>query len=290
MNTLVSLSRDRKIAPPGSREATPPSTFTPEAIEDRRRTLRLRRSSLVDLKMEGIDRPSIKIAETLDEYRQAFRLAHDCYVSTGYLENSPGRPYHYSTYSLLPETCVFVFKSYLTVIATLTEIHDTPELGLPMDALYREQIDGLRRGNRKVVELSSFVTSPDYRMRNIMVYLCKAMFNYSIFNDVDDICIMVNPKHVKFYTRMFLFEPFGPELFYEKVQAPAVALRVNMDHIEARLRGKYSGHEFTEDLHGFFCRTNTTQGMLLSGSASCKKKQTSREILDFFAQDINLPR
>lgn len=261
---------------------TTKSTLTPADIEDNRRTLRLRKSSLVELKMEGIDRPSIKIAETLDEYKQAFNLTHETYVGSGYVKASPDHPYHYSAYSLLPETCLFVFKSYLTVIATLTEIFDSPALGLPMDELYKQELDSLRDRSRSVVELSSFVTSKSYRMRNIMVYLCKAMFNYSAMNNVDDICVMVNPKHVKFYTRMFLFEPFGQEKFYEKVQAPAVALRLDMDGIEERVREKYSRFEFTEDLHNFFYRTNTTLDMLLSGSISAKKTSTPEEIRDFF--------
>ena len=261
---------------------TPPPTLSAADIEDRRRTLRLRKSTLVDLKMDGIDRPGIKIAETLDEYRQAFGLAYEAYVKSGYIPPDPGHPYYYSPYSFLPDTCLFVFKSYLTVIASLTEIFDSPALGLPMDDLYKEELDSLRSNNRSIVELSSFVTSHEYRMRNIMVFLSRVMLDYSLMNNVNDICIMVNPKHVRFYTLMFLFEPFGKEKFYSKVQAPAVALRLNMDDIEGRLRDKYSKFNFTEDLYSFFYRTNTTLNMLQSGAQSCKKRQLSDEILRFF--------
>jgi hypothetical protein len=262
---------------------------THESIVDKRRTLRLRRSSLLKLDMEGLDKPSIKIAETLDEYQQAFRLVHNEYSSVGYIPPCPQHPYHYSHYSLLPETCVFLFKTNLTVVATLTEIIDTAQNGLPMDELYRKELDALRNQGRVVVELSAFVTSRTQRMRNIMVYMCNAMFNYSKINKIDDICIMVNPKHVQFYTQMFLFEPYGPERFYEKVQAPAVPLRVDMREIENRLRGAYSQYEFTEDLHLFFCRTNTTLEMLQSGSVSTSKRSTPREVLDFFGLEPSLP-
>ena len=126
------------------------------------------------------------------------------------------------------------------------------------------------------------VTTKDVRMRNIVIFLSKAMFKYSQINKVDDVCIMVNPKHVDFYKRMFLFEPFGPELFYAKVQAPAVPLRVDMEHIEERLYETYAPYQYEEDLYTFFCRTNTTLEMLLKGSISHKKRQTPRDITDFF--------
>ena len=263
-------------------QTTPP----PFDIDDRRRTLRLRRSSLLELRMEGIDRPSIKIAETLDEYQQAFRLVHDAYASMGYIRPRTEFPYHYSTFSLLPDTCLFIFKSGLNVIATLTQIHDVPPHGLPMDKLYKKEVDKLRSSGRVVVELSSFVTLEKYRMRNIMVYLCKVMFDYSRMTKVNDICVMVNPKHVKFYTRMFLFSPFGPEKYYETVGAPAVALRVNLDDIDTRLREKYSRFEFTEDLHNFFCRTNTTRGNLSPEDICQKKCQTSKEVLEYFRNHL----
>ena len=43
---------------------------------ERRRTIRIRRSALLGAKLEGLDRPSIKIAETLDEWQQAFGVVY----------------------------------------------------------------------------------------------------------------------------------------------------------------------------------------------------------------------
>ena len=144
-------------------------------IDDRRRTLRMQKASLAQLKMDGIDRPSAKIAETLDEDQQSFKLTYDSYVAQGYIKENPEYPYHYSPFSMLPDTCIFIFKSYLKVIASLTEIFDSSDLGLPMDELYRQELDQLREKDRKIVELSSFVTAKEFRMRNIMIYLCKIM-------------------------------------------------------------------------------------------------------------------
>ena len=103
----------------GDTVPVPPLAVTD--IEDKRRTLRMRKSSLLQLKLEDMDRPAIKIAETLDEYKQAFKIAHDEYVRSGYITANPEHPYHFSPFSLRPDSCIFIFKYYLTVVATLTE-------------------------------------------------------------------------------------------------------------------------------------------------------------------------
>jgi hypothetical protein len=174
-----------------------------------------------------------------------------------------------------------VFKSFHNVIATLTQIFDNNNLGLPMDSLYKKELDDLRNKERHVVELSAFVTSRQFRMKNIIMYLCKAMFMHSNFHKVDDICVMVNPKHVNFYTKMFLFEPFGPELFYEKVQAPAVPLRLDMRYIHERVRDKYAHFEKGNDLHAFFCSSHPSD-RLVSFALPYKGQETPQEITKFF--------
>lgn len=248
------------------------------------RVKRLRKSSLLKLNLDGIEKPCIKAAEHIDEYKQAFKLVHDEYARSGYISPSPEHPFFYSLFSFLPETRVFIFQSQNHVIGTLTQIFDTPGFGLPMDKLYKKELDALRIGGRRIAELSSFVTSTQFRMRNIMVYLCKIMFTHSHFKNVDDICIMVNPKHVNFYTKMFLFEPFGPELFYDKVQAPAVPLRIDMKYIAARVREKYANFDEEHDLFTFFFGSNHTANMLHSGAARRENMHTPREIKDFFCR------
>lgn len=236
----------------------------PPSDEDRRRSIRLRRSTLTTLKLEGIDRPSITIATKGEDLLQAFRLVRQEYGRMGYIQGNG--TYHFSVYNLLPETCVYVFKSYDTVIASLTQVFDSPEFGLPMDSLYGEELDALRSRGRSVSELTCFVTSRDLRWRNLMTYLCKAMFVYSKEVGVDDLCIMVNPRHVPFYKRIFLFDDFGPERHYEQVNAPAVALRIDMHDIDARLEEKYSGFAFETDLHTFFCRMHApSEAMVRAG-------------------------
>tara|TARA_Y100001954_G_scaffold234121_1_gene288832 strand:- start:18474 stop:19370 length:897 start_codon:yes stop_codon:yes gene_type:complete len=223
---------------------------------ERRRTVRIRRSSLIKNKLEGIDRPAMKIAETQEELEQAFGIVYDAYRAANYIKEPHPSKMAYGIHSLLPTTCVFVFKSYLSVLSTMTYIPDTPVFGLPMDAVYKEELDTLRNQGRNIAEVGALATPKQRRWINLISYLAKALFWYARMTDVDDVCIMVNPKHVRFYKEIFLFEDFGEEKWYEGVDAPAVALRVDMDNYERKMTDAYGEADFDTDLLSFFTKVN----------------------------------
>jgi hypothetical protein len=227
--------------------------------EDRRRTIRVKRSALLRSNLDHVDRPSIKIAETRDELEQAFSLVYNEYLEEGYIKDSDRSGLHFNIHHLLPETVVFVFKSYLKVISTLTLIFDSETFGLPMDVLYRKELDALRRGKRRLVELSSLATTKDARWHNLFMYLNRAMVWYAMYRNATDLCIMVNPKHVDFYKLILLFDDLGPLQYYSKVSAPAVALRLDLDDVHDKFRETYSALDFDCDLHKFFFNVTTTQ-------------------------------
>jgi len=232
---------------------------------DRRRSVRLRRSAMLRAKLDEIDRPNIKIAEARDEWAQSFALVYREYLDSGYIAEPHPSRMHLSVYNLLPATCVFIFRTYVTVISTLTQIFDSELFGLPMDALYKAELDALRSRGRKITELSALATPKETRWCNLMVFLSKTMFEYSMMNNIDDICIMVNPKHVNFYKTMFLFEDFGEERFYPGVGAPAIALRINMEHIENKASEKYKDFDVDDNIHEFFYKMKSTLVELNNG-------------------------
>lgn len=221
---------------------------------ERRRTVRIKRSALLKGNLHDIDRPAIKFAETKDELEQAFSLAYKEYIKSGYITEPKPSQLLFSIYNMLPETVVFIAKAYMTVISTLTQIFDSELFGLPMDAIYREELDALRAEERNVAELSALVTPKDACWKNIFMFLCQVMYKYAFYKGVNDLCITVNPKHARFYKTIFLFEDLGPERHYPRVNAPAVALRLNMDNIGKNLKSIYNELDFECNLYTFFHR------------------------------------
>jgi molybdopterin/thiamine biosynthesis adenylyltransferase len=242
--------------------------------KDRRRTIRIKRSSLLECKLGDLDRPAIKIAETLEEYTGAFSLVHDEYVRSGYTSPHPSRLL-FNAWSMLPQTAVFVFKSFHEVLSSVTYIPDTADFGLPIDAVFKDKIDELRKSG-PVVEVGALVTQRRRRWSNMMVFLAKALLKYAQVTGAANLVVMVNPKHVRFYTSLFMFKPFAEERFYEKVGAPAVALRICMKDIESELKAAYAEEAFETDLHHFFLKAAGTLPENIPSQASpddLKKKR-----------------
>lgn len=211
---------------------------------------------MVKGKLEGLEKPSLKIAETLDELEQAFKIVYTAYRESDYIKEDHVSGMAFNAHSLLPSTCIFIFKEYLKVISTMTYIADNETFGLPMDGLYKPELDALRKQGRKIAEVGALATPRRRRWSNLVIYLAKAVFNYAHLTDVDDVCIMVNPKHVRFYKEIFLFEEFGEERWYKGVNAPAVALRISMREYDQQMYDAYGQADFDTDLLSFFTKVN----------------------------------
>lgn len=221
---------------------------------ERRRTIRIRRSALTAAKLDDIDRPALKIAETRDELCKAFGLVYAEYFEQGYVTSPHPQAILYNIFNFLPKTCVFIFQSFRDVISTISYIPDSPLFGLPMDGLYRDEIDQLRAQGRKVVEIGSLATEKSVRGRNVVMYLYKTVINYGLMTGVNDLCLTVNPKHVRFYADIMLCEQIGEEKYYPSVGAPAVLMRADFDTYAQRMRETYSTDDFETDLGSFFLK------------------------------------
>ncbi len=61
---------------------------------ERRRTIRIRRSQLLQCKLADLDRPAIKIIEDFNEYCKVFKLVYGEYHASGYTPTHPSKMYY----------------------------------------------------------------------------------------------------------------------------------------------------------------------------------------------------
>lgn len=226
------------------------------SMEERRCT-RIRRSSLLRFNMEDIN-PSIKIAKDKADLYQAFSLVHKEYADVGYLPRNEGFDLHYTIFSLLPHSRTFIFQDSHRTISTMTKTMDSSVFGLPMDALYHDELNRLRAQKRRIAEVSALATHSKTRWEYFFIYLAKVILRHAISARINDLCIMVNPKHVTFYKTIFLFEEFGQERFYETVNAPAVPLRLDVNRIRQKSRKAYANFDYQSDMYAFFYNDTST--------------------------------
>lgn len=177
-----------------------------------------------------------KIAETIAEFEGAYRLVHDIYVCEGYMEPQPGG-LRVTSSSLQPGAITFIGCEKNKVLLTVTLFSDARQ-GLPMDSIYKAELDRLRNDKRKIVEVGALAVNSNAQLKfhSSVMMLFKFVLLYAWRHLlVDDMVVVINPKHRSFYEKVLSFRAIGPEKAYDYVRGnPAIALRLDLKWDEKR--------------------------------------------------------
>jgi len=109
--------------------------------------------------------------------------------------------------------------------------------GLQADQTYAEKLDALRAQGRTVCEFTRFAVSAVADSKATI----SGLFDLSYvlgrrMLGVSDVVVEVNPRHVGFYRRAFGFKSISDVRTCERVNAPAVLLRLDVAELEGRMR------------------------------------------------------
>lgn len=170
----------------------------------------------------------VRIANQLELRKKAYMLLHKLYSKMGITPEEP-KGMWLSIYDALPETTTFLVEDDESeIVGALTVVFDSP-IGLPADALYKEEIDRLRCSGRKVCEIISLGIS-DRAKGSIKLlaslFYCAYLQSWRSKNSTDFV-ITVHARYEKFYCRNILFKKIGEVRKYAKVSgAPTVLLNL----------------------------------------------------------------
>lgn len=160
-----------------------------------------------------------RIARTKDEIEQAFRLVYKEYAKRRYIPKDYKSKLRLSIYNALPKTTIFIAKMGKKVVATVTLICDSP-LGLPIDKIYKKELDCLRKKGRRISECSQLATDSNLFPRHwfsmfnfgkfMFIYrLFKILLDYAVYVEgLQDFCIAIHPRHQYLYN-LIGFEKLG---------------------------------------------------------------------------------
>jgi hypothetical protein len=177
----------------------------------------------------------VKIASGRAEWEQAFRLLSDSYRARGY-EVPRDQPFRFTPHHALPGTITLIAERAGCVCATLSLVADTALLGLPMEAIYGDEIDALRRQGRRLAEATSLADSGLTLSEFLQVFTAFIKFSiqYHLREGGDTWIIAVNPRHRSFYLKVVGFVPLGVPRSYPTVQGhPAEAFLLDVDLMRA---------------------------------------------------------
>lgn len=199
-----------------------------------------------------------KLATSAKDYFAALKLVQDVYRKEGYVNaNESSCPCRILENHFFEKTAIFIGKKEEKLVFTVSLFPDSPK-GLPMDSIYKNDLDSLRDQGRRIGEVGCLATHPEYRDRsqNIPMHGNKIMLNYAMeYLKLDDLVITVHPKHALVYKDVLMFEEIGKGTIkaHPKVNSnPAVALRLNLNEAEAKYRHFYQYNSLDTNIHHFF--------------------------------------
>ena len=186
-----------------------------------------------------------RLARTIDELKAASHLVYREYLRRNYLKPQASQ-LKLSFYQALPTTATFVaVHRHAGIVAALTLIEDSP-CGLPMDEIYKAELDGLRRAKLHLAELGMLALDGELFRRGtftmfhakkllLTLRLFKAMFDYvRTYTSIDELVACFNPKHQILYDFLQL-KALGDLKTYAGANGnPAVARHMNINETQRR--------------------------------------------------------
>jgi len=187
------------------------------------------------------------VAESNEQMKAARELVNRRYAWRGYqslgvIDDAPtDRSEHEVT---------FIVEERKAAVGTVTLGFDGPD-GLLAELTHSDVIAQIRDSGRRVCELTRLAIAESADSKSVLAALLGlAHFVGRSIHDATDVFIEVNPRHVSFYSRILGFAVAGAERVCERVHAPSVLLRLELDKLEDRLKrtgiGEVSAAPFAE--------------------------------------------
>jgi hypothetical protein len=149
------------------------------------------------------------------------------------------------------------------VVGTMSLCLDSDML-LPADDNFGDKLDLLRAQGRRLCEPSRLAIDKGVSKR-VFASLIHISYIYARnIHRYSDYVIEVNPRHVMFYQRMLGFHDFGAERECTRVGAPAVLLRLPLEHMGeqiARWGGKMEQHGEERSFYPYFFASSDEPGI-----------------------------
>jgi hypothetical protein len=127
------------------------------------------------------------------------------------------------------------------MFGTITINLDSPA-GLPADDVYGDRLRLLRNSGARLWEATKFAVKQDVRSKQVLATLFHLSYIYTHrILGLTDVVLEVNPRHVPFYRRILRADIFGEERICQRVNAPAVLLRIHLPTVEERMKEDVRG-------------------------------------------------
>ena len=170
----------------------------------------------------------IDLAASAVESLAASTLVQRRYAERGYRCSMPDAPHDAHELTL-------VANQADATIGTLTIGFDNPT-GLHIDDVFRAEADALRAAGSRICEFTKLALDRIERSAHVLASLFETAYLYAHrVMGFDKLLIEVNPRHAKYYERMYGFAILGEPRLNRRVEATAVLMCLDLARVGERL-------------------------------------------------------
>ena len=213
--------------------------------------------SFVDCDPAPSERLELKIAETQEELEACFRLLHDAYVESGFMQPHPSG-LRVTLYHALPTTTTLCAKWDGEVVGTISLIRDDSAFEFPLHTVF--DLSEVRSLPGNIAEVSALAVHPKFRHNGgpVLFPLMKFMYEYATrFFDTRHLVIAVNPKQIEMYESLLFFQRLTAHVVenYDFVNgAPAVGAWIDLYDAPEQFARVYGDKQPRQNLHAYFLK------------------------------------
>ena len=172
----------------------------------------------------GVDRIRVTVAESAHDLASARDLVRSRYSWRGYDVDAIGA----AKMAKRSNEVTFVAHADDSLLGTLTLRLDGPQ-GLMAESTHEGVIQNIRTQGGRVCELTRLAVVENPHSKLVLASLFGITHALALtVHQISDAFIEVNPRHVKFYSKLLGFVATAGERFCERVQAPSVLLRLEL--------------------------------------------------------------
>ncbi len=162
---------------------------------------------------------TIRAADSGGRRSSANILVHKMYARRGYTTSLGSQD--------ASNLVTLIATEHEQTLGTISVRFDSPE-GLRAEELFPDEIAALRAQGRHLCEFTKLAMDHVVKSKRVLASLFHTAYIWAHrILDFDDVVIEVNPRHVLYYRKMLDFTVIGPERLNQRVNAPAVLMRLD---------------------------------------------------------------
>ena len=186
---------------------------------------------------------NIRLANSEGRREAATMLVKKMYAWRGYDIEGPK--------TAEPDCVTLTADNSGATVGTMTLCFDGAA-GLPADHTFREELDILRSQSKVLCEPSRLAVDKETPVRVLAALWHIAYIYCHKIHHCTDYVIEVNPRHAMFYKRMLGFTEFGAQRMCERVNAPAILLRLECSYVESQVKRFGGLYEKSKNERSFY--------------------------------------